>query len=66
MFWDREYGFVQLKNSDKTAFFHFSIFSQDDRDSITLGQTLKAEIGPDKKTGEGYQVKHILEIGYYE
>ncbi|MBQ0736184.1 cold shock domain-containing protein [Aquimarina celericrescens] len=64
LFSDRGYGFVQLKDSDKTAFFHFSVFSVEDRDSISLGQILKAEVGPDKRTGDGYQVKHILESGY--
>lgn len=59
LFLDRGYGFVKLRDSDRTAFFHVSVFPQDSRQKLHEGQWLKSEIGPDK-TGNGYQIKRVF------
>ncbi len=59
LFPDRGYGFVQIQGSERTAFFHASVFSHDVRNKIQEGQVLQAEIGPDKK-GDGFIIKQIL------
>tara|TARA_R110002012_G_scaffold66614_3_gene174181 strand:+ start:318 stop:3275 length:2958 start_codon:yes stop_codon:yes gene_type:complete len=62
VFHDRGYGFVSIDNSSNSAFFHFSVFDKDIRNSIAEGDSIVAELGPDK-FGEGLQVKKI--ISYY-
>lgn len=61
LFRERGYGFVQLTEKDRTAYFHISVFSQDLRNKIQEGQLLEAEIGPDRK-GDGFQIKQIISI----
>lgn len=59
LFPERRYGFVKVVDSERTAFFHTSLFSEETRKHIFEGQTLKVEIFPVKK-GSGFQVKQIL------
>ncbi|WP_231499647.1 cold shock domain-containing protein [Methylomonas sp. 11b] len=61
LFRDRGYGFVQLTDKDRTAYFHISVFSQDLRNKIQEGDFLEAEIGPDRN-GDGFQIKQIISI----
>lgn len=61
LFPDRGYGFVKLQGSERTAFFHISVFSDDLRNDLYVGQLLNAEICPGKR-GAGYQLKQILPV----
>lgn len=60
VFPERGYGFVQLDGSERTAFFHVSVFDSDRRDSIELGDQFEAEICADKKD-RGLQIRQIIE-----
>ena len=59
IFHDRNYGFVKVKGSNRDAFFHTSIFNQEEREKLAEGQSLNVEIISDNK-GCGYQVKRVL------
>ncbi len=58
LFKERGYGFVRVKDSEREAFFHISVFEQDKREEIKEGDSFIAEIGAVKK-GTGYQVKEV-------
>lgn len=59
LFVERRYGFVKLLDSERSAFFHITVFSPETRGRIYEGQPLTVEIIPAKKDGE-YQVKKIV------
>jgi len=60
LFKERGYGFVKVENSDKTAFFHYSIFDEDQKKELHHGKKLNVIIAPDKN-GTGYLVKSLAE-----
>ncbi len=61
VFQDRRYGFVQIDESDRTAFFHFSVLSTSDIKVLTEGLKIKVELKTDKD-GAASQVRRILKI----
>jgi cold shock CspA family protein len=58
MFEDRGYGFVYVPSLGQDAFFHVSILPEQDRRSVNIGKTFRAEINTDSK-GRGLQVRRI-------
>lgn len=62
LFSERGYGFARLKDKERTAFFHISVFPPELRKTIQEGQDIKAEIGPDRK-GDGYHIKQVISVG---
>ncbi|WP_201067112.1 MULTISPECIES: AAA family ATPase [Thiorhodovibrio] len=60
IFPDRGYGFVQVQDSERTAFFHVSLFSSERRQSIEVGDHFQAEICVDKRN-RGLQVRQVLD-----
>ncbi|WP_425102494.1 cold shock domain-containing protein [Tropicibacter sp. S64] len=61
VFHDRRYGFVQIENSDRTAFFHFSVLSTSDLKMMEVGLRIKVELKMDKG-GTATQVRRILKV----
>lgn len=59
IFPDRGYGFVKLKESGQTAFFHVKVFPVESRSNLFESQSLLAEIGPDRK-GNGLKVMRVV------
>lgn len=60
IFPDRGYGFVQVEDGERSAFFHVSVFNSERRQSIQVGNHFQAEICADKK-GRGLQVRQVLD-----
>jgi cold shock CspA family protein len=58
MFEDRGYGFVYVPSLGQDAFFHVSILPEQERSSVAVGKTLRAEINADPK-GRGLQVRRV-------
>ncbi|MEZ5790058.1 MAG: cold shock domain-containing protein [Nitratireductor sp.] len=61
LFPDRNYGFVRLLDTEKDAFFHYSVVPEAERDKLTVMRRLKVNLGPDR-TGRGLQVRAITEF----
>lgn len=61
LFKDRGYGFVQLKQTDRTAFFHFSALSTKALSALTEGLEIKAELKADQD-GTALQVRKVISI----
>ena len=61
VFHDRGYGFVQIADSSRNAFFHFSVVPSADRDKLKVGTKIKGQIKADKR-GRGLQIKKIIEF----
>lgn len=61
IFHDRGYGFVQLDDSERTAFFHFSVLSTSDLQAMEVGLRIKVELKTDKG-GTATQVRRILKV----
>lgn len=61
VFHDRGYGFVQIDESERTAFFHFSVLSTSDLEAMDIGLRLKAELKTDKG-GTAMQLRKILKV----
>jgi len=59
VFDDRGYGFVDVVDSSRSAFFHFSVVPFSDRDKLKIDTRISAQIKADKN-GRGLQVKKIL------
>ena len=59
VFEDRGYGFVQIEDGSRDAFFHFSVVPSAEREKLKIGISFKAQIKADK-TGRGLQVKRII------
>ena len=59
MFPDRGYGFVQVEDGERNAFFHISLFNDERRQSIEVGHCFEAEICADRK-GRGLQVRQVI------
>ncbi|WP_425408229.1 cold shock domain-containing protein [Hyphococcus sp.] len=60
LFPERGYGFVSIEDSERDAFFHYSLFTAAEKEKLVTGRKIKAEIGADKD-GKGDQVRRILE-----
>ena len=58
IFDDRGYGFVQIAESARDAFFHFSVVPSTDREKLKVGLSIRAQIKGDKN-GRGLQVTKI-------
>lgn len=58
LFEDRGYGFVSLAHGGGDAFFHFSIFDQEERTKLVVGQSFDAEISF-RDSQKGAQVKKL-------
>jgi len=56
---DRSYGFVKIKDTGQSAFFHATVFLEKDRTKIEEGYSLRAEISSDRRA-EGLFVKHVV------
>ena len=63
IFHDRGYGFIRQQGSDRSAFFHVSIFPVETREYLKLGDSFEGIIAPDR-TGEGYQIKQYISGTY--
>lgn len=61
VFHDRGYGFIQLDESERTAFFHFSVLSTSELEAMDIGLKLKVELKTDKG-GTATQVRRILKV----
>ena len=61
VFHDRVYGFVQIADSSRDAFFHFSVVPSADRNKLKVGTKIKCQIKADKR-GHGLQIKKIIEF----
>lgn len=59
VFNDRSYGFVQIADSSRDAFFHFSVVPSADRDKLKVGTKIRCQIKADK-SGRGLQIKKII------
>lgn len=55
---DRGYGFVSLSGSKESAFFHFSVFNQEQRTKLQIGQTFAAVVSF-RDLQKGAQVKKL-------
>ncbi len=58
---DRGYGFVRLEDGRRDAFFHISVFDEETKDMIRVGDRFRAEVCSDRK-GKGLQVRQVLGI----
>ncbi|MEX1199552.1 MAG: cold shock domain-containing protein [Methylophaga sp.] len=63
IFHERGYGFIKEQNSDRSAFFHVSIFPVEVREHLKLGDMFQGIMAADK-TGKGYQIKQYLSDSY--
>jgi len=61
VFHDRRYGFVQVDDSERTAFFHFSVLSTSALEAMEVGLRIKVELKTDKG-GTATQVRRILKV----
>ena len=61
VFHDRNYGFVQIADSSRDAFFHFSVIPSAERNKLKIGTRIKCQIKADK-SGHGFQIKKIIEF----
>jgi cold shock CspA family protein len=61
LFRERGYGFVSLEETKGEAFFHISVFDKNDREGLSVGTRLKAEICPDPK-GRTSQIRRVLSV----
>lgn len=59
LFPERGYGFVQIIDSPRSAFFHFSNIEKEVLDTLKVGRKLTVEISSDKK-GESFQVRKVI------
>jgi cold shock CspA family protein len=58
LFEERGYGFVFVPKIGQDAFFHVSLFPENERGSLHVGARLRAEINSDPK-GRGLQVRRV-------
>ncbi len=59
VFEDRGYGFVQIADGSRDAFFHFSVVPSTDRNKLKVGISFQAQIKADKN-GRGLQVNRVI------
>lgn len=59
LFVERNYGFVQNVDGDKSAYFHFSILDPEHLKYIQVGEKSKVQVSNDK-TGKNFQVRKFI------
>jgi cold shock CspA family protein len=59
LFAERSYGFARIDGGVRDAFFHYSVFSEPEREMLKLRTHFQAVVAPDRK-GRGLQIKRVV------